>query len=121
VTAPATTVLSDTGGGTNDITSEGVAVTGTSNTGLIDTEAIKEKVKRVFERIFYAETKQLTLLNICLFLITAFFLKNLFLYLNKQLIFSIQTKATKKLRDNVFRSIIEMHLDYLIISGSAHS
>lgn len=112
VTAPAATVSTDTGGGAANNTSKDEAVTGTTNNGLIDTEAIKAKVKQVFERIFYAETKQRTLLNICLFLIAAFFMKNLFLYLNKQLIFSIQTKATKKLRDNVFRSIIEMHLDY---------
>lgn len=83
-----------------------------SGNSLVDTEALKAEAKRVFESIFYAETKQRTLLNICLFLIAAFFLKNLFLYLNKQIIFSIQTRATKKLRDNVFRSIIEMHLDY---------
>ncbi|MBN1279000.1 MAG: ABC transporter ATP-binding protein [Chlorobiaceae bacterium] len=112
VTAPAATVSSDADGGTKSAASEGVAVTGTTNNGLIDTEAVKEQIKQVFERIFYAETKQRTLLNICLFLIAAFFMKNLFLYLNKQLIFAIQTKATKKLRDNVFRSIIEMHLDY---------
>lgn len=79
---------------------------------LIDTEKIKDQLSRLFESAFYAETKQRTLLNICLFLIAAFFMKNLFLYLNKQVIFSIQTRATKKLRDNVFQSIIEMHLDY---------
>jgi len=112
VTAPATTGSTEKGNVTNNVTLEGGAVTGKSNNGLIDTEALKEQARLVFEHIFYAETKQRTLLNICLFLIAAFFMKNLFLYLNKQLIFSIQTKATKKLRDNVFRSIIEMHLDY---------
>lgn len=78
----------------------------------VDTKAIKKKAIRVFEDVFYAETREETLFRICLFLITAFFFKNLFLYLNKQIIFSIQTRATKKLRDNVFNSIIEMHLDY---------
>jgi len=78
----------------------------------IDTEKLKKQVRQAFESVFYAETKQQTLFNICLFLIAAFFFKNLFLYINKQLIFAIQTKATKKLRDNVFESIIEMHLDY---------
>lgn len=75
-------------------------------------ESLKKKITEVFESVFYAETRERTLLNICLFLIAAFFFKNLFLYLNKQIIFAIQTKATKKLRDNVFNSIIEMHLDY---------
>jgi len=78
----------------------------------LDAEKLKNQVRQAFESVFYAETKQQTLFNICIFLIAAFFLKNLFLYINKQLIFAIQTKATKKLRDNVFESIIEMHLDY---------
>ena len=75
-------------------------------------ESLKAKAKLLFEKTFYAETRERTLLNICIFLIAAFFFKNLFLYLNKQIIFAIQTKSTKKLRDNVFNSIIEMHLDY---------
>lgn len=84
----------------------------TSETKGFDVEKLKNQARKVFESVFYAESKQQTLFNICLFLIAAFFLKNLFLYINKQLIFSIQTKATKRLRDNVFESIIEMHLDY---------
>jgi len=65
-----------------------------------------------FQQMFSAPTKQLTLLKICFFLIFAFALKNLFIYLNGQIIFRIQTKTAKKLRDDVFHSIIEMHLDY---------
>ncbi|WP_449258405.1 ABC transporter ATP-binding protein [Chlorobium limicola] len=83
-----------------------------SRESLIDTAALQEGAKRAMSNLFHAETKERTLLNICLFLVAAFTLKNLFLYLNKQIIFRIQTKATKKLRDDVFRSIIEMHLDY---------
>ena len=79
---------------------------------LIDIDGLKENVATVFKEVFYADTKEQTLFNICLFLIAAFFLKNLFLYLNKQIIIAIQTRATKKLRDNVFHCIIEMHLDY---------
>lgn len=80
--------------------------------GNFSTEKLKETVTRTFEGAFHAETKEQTLLNICLFLIGAFALKNIFVYLNGQLIFSIQTKTAKKLRDDVFRNIIEMHLDY---------
>ncbi|WP_164926815.1 ABC transporter ATP-binding protein [Chlorobaculum tepidum] len=65
-----------------------------------------------FQAMFNAPTKEETLLKICLFLISAFALKNLFIYLNKQIIFRIQTKTAKKLRDDVFSSIIEMQLDY---------
>ena len=80
--------------------------------GFIDIDGLKEKVSTIFREVFYADTKEQTLFNICLFLIAAFFLKNLFLYLNKQIIIAIQTKATKKLRDNIFHTIIEMPLDY---------
>ena len=79
---------------------------------LIDTEAFQQEITEAFQKIFQAETKHHTLLNICLFIIATFALKNFFLYINKQMIFRIQTKATKKLRDDVFNSIIEMHLDY---------
>jgi hypothetical protein len=50
--------------------------------------------------------------KICLFLIGAFALKNLFVYLNQILIFRIQSKTAKKLRDDVFARIIEMPLGY---------
>ncbi|PWW82355.1 ABC transporter [Prosthecochloris marina] len=84
----------------------------TEDASLIDTEKFQEQLTNTFQRIFHAETKQRTLLNICLFLMAAFALKNLFLYINKQIIYRVQTKATKDLRDDVFHSIIEMHLDY---------
>ncbi len=78
----------------------------------MDTEKLKALVTDQFGKIFHAETRQRTLLNICLFLIASFAVKNLFVYLNGQLIFRIQTKTAKKLRDDVFSNIIEMHLDY---------
>jgi ATP-binding cassette, subfamily B, bacterial MsbA len=77
-----------------------------------DTEKLKATVTGAFEHAFNAETKERTLFNICLFLISAFAVKNFFVYLNGQLIFRIQTKTAKKLRDDVFSNIIEMHLDY---------
>ncbi|MEI8033174.1 MAG: ABC transporter ATP-binding protein [Chlorobiaceae bacterium] len=85
-----------------------------AHTGLmgVDTEKLKASVTETFTRAFQAESREQTLLNICLFLIAAFALKNIFVYLNGQLIFRIQTKTAKKLRDDVFRNIIEMHLDY---------
>ncbi len=82
------------------------------STGNFNTENLKASVTENFERIFHAETREQTLFNICLFLIGSFALKNMFVYLNGQLIFSVQTKTAKKLRDDVFKSIIEMHLDY---------
>jgi subfamily B ATP-binding cassette protein MsbA len=75
-------------------------------------EEVKNWALDEFQRMFKAPTKQLSLLKICLFLIFAFALKNLFIYLNGQIIYRIQTKTGKKLRDDVFHSIIEMHLDY---------
>jgi len=75
-------------------------------------EKLKNWALIEFQRMFDAPTKQLALLKICFFLILAFALKNFFIYLNGQIIFRIQTKTSKKLRDEVFHSIIEMHLDY---------
>ena len=75
-------------------------------------EKLKNWALLEFEQMFQAPTKQLALLKICFFLILAFALKNFFIYLNGQIIFRIQTKTAKKLRDEVFHSIIEMHLDY---------
>jgi ATP-binding cassette, subfamily B, bacterial MsbA len=77
-----------------------------------NTENIKASATSAFEHAFAAKTKEQTLFNICLFLIASFAVKNLFVYLNGQIIFRIQTKTAKKLRDDVFSSIIEMHLDY---------
>jgi len=94
---------------------EGLAVRKAPSLGgreSLDTEALQQMAKEKFQQLFHSGTKQETLLKICLFLIAAFALKNLFLYINKQLIFRIQTKATKSLRDDVFHTIIEMHLDY---------
>jgi ATP-binding cassette, subfamily B, bacterial MsbA len=78
----------------------------------LDTDKLKASATEAFADVFHAETKERTLLNICLFLIASFAVKNLFVYLNGQLIFSIQTRTAKKLRDDVFSTIIEMHLDY---------
>jgi subfamily B ATP-binding cassette protein MsbA len=75
-------------------------------------EQLKIWALEKFQTMFSAPTREEKLLKICLFLITVFALKNLFIYLNKQIIFRIQTKTAKKLRDDVFSSIIEMQLDY---------
>ncbi|NTW51417.1 MAG: ABC transporter ATP-binding protein [Chlorobiaceae bacterium] len=79
---------------------------------LKDTERLKQWALEKFQQMFSAPTRELTLLKICIFLISAFGLKNLFVYINQQIIFRIQTKTAKKLRDDVFRSIIEMQLEY---------
>jgi subfamily B ATP-binding cassette protein MsbA len=79
---------------------------------LVDTTELQRWATVEYHRIFDAPTRQQTLLNICIFLIAAFATKNFFLYLNSQLIYRIQTRISKDLRDEVFHSIIEMHLDY---------
>ncbi len=80
--------------------------------GSFDTDAYKEKIKTYFNEFLEAGSKEETLLNICLFLVITFLLKNFFLYLNNQLIIRIQTKAAKKLRDEVFSKILNMPLAY---------
>ena len=77
-----------------------------------DTSAFKEWALTRYQSLFKAETKELMLLKICLFLISAFALKNLFVYLNQLLIFRIQSKTAKKLRDDIFGTVIEMPLGY---------
>jgi len=77
-----------------------------------DTSAFKEWALTRYQSLFKAETKELMLLKICLFLISAFALKNLFVYLNQILIFRIQSKTAKKLRDDIFGTVIEMPLGY---------
>ncbi|UZJ39126.1 ABC transporter ATP-binding protein/permease [Prosthecochloris sp. SCSIO W1102] len=106
------TVVTPAVSGENAVMDNAVGSKEVEGASLIDTEKFQEQLTNTFQRIFHAETKQRTLLNICLFLMATFALKNLFLYINKQIIFRVQTKATKKLRDDVFHSIIEMHLDY---------
>ena len=79
---------------------------------LSDTKALKAWATVKFQKLFDGGSREETLLRICLFLIGAFFLKNLFSYLNGQLIFRIQTRTAKNLRDDVFSSIVEMQIDY---------
>lgn len=100
---------------TKDFEKKGVAISIISNPFVfqgINTDKLKASVTESFSKVFHSETKERTLLNICLFLIASFALKNLFVFLNSQLLFRIKTKSTKSLRDDVFSNIIEMHLDY---------
>jgi ATP-binding cassette, subfamily B, bacterial MsbA len=77
-----------------------------------NTNELKEWALSKYQSLFHASTKKLMLLKICLFLIAAFALKNTFFYLNQLIIFRIQSKTTKKLRDDIFGTIIEMPLSY---------
>ncbi|TCD48930.1 ABC transporter ATP-binding protein [Chlorobium sp. N1] len=77
-----------------------------------DTKALKVWAMAKYQSLFSAETKERMLLKICFFLISAFALKNIFVYINQQLIFRIQSKTAKKLRDDIFANIIEMPLAY---------
>jgi len=78
----------------------------------INTDKLKDSINDSFSKAFYSKTKTHTLFNVCLFLIASFAIKNIFAFLNTQLLFRIKTKAIKSLRDDVFGHIIEMHLDY---------
>jgi len=77
-----------------------------------DTGKLKQWALDKYESLFYAPTRKLMLLKICLFLIAAFALKNLFIYLNRLIIFRIQSKTAKKLRDDMFGAILEMPLSF---------
>jgi subfamily B ATP-binding cassette protein MsbA len=73
---------------------------------------LKNLAMAEYRSLFTAETRELMLLKICIFLISAFALKNIFVYLNQLLIFRVQSKTAKKLRDDVYGNIIEMPLAY---------
>ncbi len=77
-----------------------------------NTDKLKEEALRQFQTLMQGATREETLRNICLFLIISFLLKNIFLYLSNQMMFRIETKTAKKLRDDVFGKILSMQLDY---------
>ncbi len=107
---PGTPVLTQTTTQPTQASAEPQKVLSPAN--LKKTDRLKAWALDKFKELFSAPTRELALLKICLFLIASFAIKNLFIYINGQIIFRIQTKTAKKLRDDVFRSIIEMHLDY---------
>ncbi|NTV60768.1 MAG: ABC transporter ATP-binding protein [Chlorobiaceae bacterium] len=111
ITLPSSTVLSGNQFPAVNSSSSGISELNT-NESINSAEKLKTWTLDKFQSLFSSPTKEETLLKVCIFLILAFAVKNLFLYLNRQIIFRIQTKTAKKLRDDVFSSIIEMHLDY---------
>jgi subfamily B ATP-binding cassette protein MsbA len=75
-------------------------------------DSFKNEVINGFQRLVTAETREGTLLNVCLLLIAAFVLKNVFVYFSNQVVNRVETKTLKKLRDTVFAKIVEMELAY---------
>ncbi len=75
-------------------------------------DAFKNEVIQAFQQLVTAETREGTLLNVCLLLIFAFVLKNVFVYLSNQIVNRVETKTLKKLRDAVFEKIVQMELGY---------
>ncbi|MDX2129482.1 MAG: ABC transporter ATP-binding protein [Chloroherpetonaceae bacterium] len=78
----------------------------------INTDEIKNNFLQFFQNTMQGQTREDTLLHICLFLIGIFVLKNFFIYLSNQLVYRVETKSTKKLRDDVFNKIIGMELGF---------
>lgn len=88
--------------------------TATERSGFLQDKAdtFKNEVIEGFQRLVTAETREGTLLNVCLLLIAAFILKNFFVYFSNQIVNRIETKTLKKLRDAVFAKIVQMELAY---------
>jgi subfamily B ATP-binding cassette protein MsbA len=107
LTMPTGTSLTDSG----TTTRHGVTGPG-SETLTQNAQGLKEWALSRYQQIFKAATRELMLLKICIFLISAFALKNIFVYLNQLLIFRVQSKTAKKLRDDVYANILEMPLAY---------
>lgn len=75
-------------------------------------DSFKNDLIQGFQQLVTAETRESTLLNVCLLLIGAFVLKNFFVYFSNQIVNRVETKTLKKLRDTVFEKIVQMELGY---------
>ncbi|MFN3344431.1 MAG: ABC transporter ATP-binding protein [Chloroherpetonaceae bacterium] len=75
-------------------------------------DSFKNDLIQGFQQLVTAETREGTLLNVCLLLIGAFVLKNFFVYFSNQIVNRVETKTLKKLRDTVFEKIVQMELGY---------
>ncbi|MGQ9805145.1 MAG: ABC transporter ATP-binding protein [Chlorobiales bacterium] len=75
-------------------------------------DSFKNELIQGFQQLVTAQTREGTLLNVCLLLIAAFVLKNVFVYFSNQIVNRVETKTLKKLRDAVFEKIVQMELGY---------
>jgi subfamily B ATP-binding cassette protein MsbA len=75
-------------------------------------DSFKNELIQGFQQLVTAQTREGTLLNVCLLLIAAFVLKNVFVYFSNQIVNRVETKTLKKLRDAIFEKIVQMELGY---------
>lgn len=75
-------------------------------------DSFKNELIQGFQQLVTAQTREGTLLNVCLLLIAAFMLKNVFVYFSNQIVNRVETKTLKKLRDAIFEKIVQMELGY---------
>jgi len=74
--------------------------------------AAKEAVAREFQHLVFRENPADSLLNICIVIVGAFFLKNLFAYLQSNLMIYVEQGLTRDLRNALYRHIHELPLAY---------
>lgn len=65
-----------------------------------------------FKSLFTGQTVEETLFNICVFMFTAYMLKNLFAYFGGYFMSLVEGGMSKTLRDKVFEKLANLSLDY---------
>jgi subfamily B ATP-binding cassette protein MsbA len=74
--------------------------------------SIKEGLTASFRQLVFRQDPGESLLNICLVILVAFFVKNLFSYLQSNLMTIVEQSVVRDLRDDLYRHIHELPLGY---------
>ncbi len=73
---------------------------------------IKESVSRELQKLVFSDNPEHSLLSICIIIVLAFFLKNLFGYLQSNLMTHVEQGLIRDLRNSLYRHIHELPLAY---------
>lgn len=73
---------------------------------------LKEGLTAAFQQLVFRPDPRDSLLNLCLVILFAFFAKNLFSYLQSNLMTVVEQSVVRDLRDNLYRHIHELPLGY---------
>jgi subfamily B ATP-binding cassette protein MsbA len=72
----------------------------------------KDSLNAFFQQLIFRENPADSLVNICIFIVLAFFIKNLFGYLQSNLMIYVEQSLTRDLRNAVYRHIHKLPLSY---------
>jgi subfamily B ATP-binding cassette protein MsbA len=75
-------------------------------------EEIKDAISRWFQETVFKDTPHESLLNICIIIVVAFFIKNLFGYLQSNLMTQVEQGLIRDIRNALYRHIHNLPLAY---------